>query len=52
MRYVAVTDGDKAAAQIDLGILVENLGINSLAVSVDQVTEAAANKLADEYETL
>jgi L-arabinose isomerase len=52
MRYVAVTDGDKVAAQIDLGISVENFGTNTLAEAVEQVSDAAANVLADEYENL
>jgi L-arabinose isomerase len=50
MRYVAVTDGDKVAAQIDLGISVENLGVNTLVEAVDQISDSAANALADEYE--
>jgi L-arabinose isomerase len=52
MRYVAVTDGDKVAAQIDLGISVENLGVNTLADAVLEVSDEAANALADEYEAL
>ena len=51
MRYVAVTDGDKVAAQIDLGISVENLGVNTLCEAVDQVSESAALALAKTYES-
>jgi L-arabinose isomerase len=52
MRYVAVTDGDKVSAQIDLGISVEGLGVNALCEAVDRVSDQAANELADEYERL
>ncbi|MEY4961928.1 MAG: hypothetical protein RLZZ249_625 [Actinomycetota bacterium] len=52
MRYVAVTDGDKVSAQIDLGISVENLGVNTLVEAVDKVSDSAAEALAAEYETL
>ena len=52
MRYVAVTDGDKVSAQIDLGISVENLGVNTLVEAVDKVSDAAAEALAAEYENL
>jgi L-arabinose isomerase len=52
MRYVAVTDGDKVAAQMDLGISVENLGVNTLVEAVDNVPEAEAQALAGLYENL
>ncbi len=52
MRYVAVTDGDKVSAQIDLGISVENLGVNTLVEAVDKVSDAQAEALAAEYEKL
>jgi len=52
MRYVAVTDGDKVAAQMDLGISVENLGVNTLVEAVDNVPEAEAKALAGLYENL
>ncbi|MEY4990294.1 MAG: hypothetical protein RIS08_520 [Actinomycetota bacterium] len=52
MRYVAVTDGDKVSAQIDLGISVENLGVNTLVEAVDKVSDAEAEALAAEYEKL
>ena len=50
MRYVAVTDGDKVSAQIDLGISVENLGVNTLVEAVDNVSDADAEKLCELYE--
>ena len=49
LRYVAVTDGDKVAAQIDLGISVENLGVNTLCDAVDAVSDSAAQALAKTY---
>ncbi|BDQ00986.1 L-arabinose isomerase [Aquiluna sp. KACHI24] len=52
MRYVAVTDGDKVSAQIDLGISVENLGVNTLVEAVDKVSDSQAEALAAEYEKL
>ena len=52
MRYVAVTDGDKVSAQIDLGISVENLGVNTLVEAVDKVSDSQAEALAAEYENL
>jgi L-arabinose isomerase len=50
MRFVAVTDGDKTAAQIDLGVSVEAYGVNSLVEAVDSVTENEARTLTSEYE--
>ena len=50
MRYVSVTDGDKTAAQIDLGLSVEAYGVNSLVEAVDSVTDDEARVLASEYE--
>lgn len=52
MRYVAVTDGDKVSAQIDLGISVENLGVNTLCEAVDRVPTEEARALASKYEEL
>ena len=52
MRYVAVTDGDKVAAQIDLGISIENLGVNTLVAAVEKVSDADAEDLAAKYEEL
>lgn len=50
MRYVAVTDGDKVATQLRLGISVEQLSVNALAVAVEQVSDAAAEELCKVYE--
>jgi L-arabinose isomerase len=50
MREVAVTEGDKVAAQIKFGYSVNGYGIGDLVESVDEVTESDANKLVAEYE--
>lgn len=52
MRYVAVTDGDKTAAQIDLGLSVEAYGVNSLVDAVTSVSDSEAQELTSEYEDL
>ncbi len=52
MRFVSVTDGDKVSAQMALGISVENYGVNALVEAVANVSDAAAEALAGEYERL
>jgi L-arabinose isomerase len=52
MREVAVTEGDKVAAQIQLGYSVNGHGIGDLARSMNEVGEAEANRLVAEYEAL
>jgi L-arabinose isomerase len=49
MREVAVTEGDKVEAQIKLGWQVNTWGIGDLAAGYTQVSDAAAEKLAEEY---
>lgn len=49
MREVAVTEGDKVEAQIRFGWSVNGYGIGELAKLVDEVTDADANRLLDEY---
>lgn len=49
MRYVAVTDGDKTAAQMKLGISVEAYGVNALVEAVEKVTQAEIDALIPEY---
>jgi L-arabinose isomerase len=49
MREVAVTEGDKVAAQVQLGYSVNGYGVGDLIERMNQVTDAAANKLVDEY---
>jgi len=50
MRDVAVTEGDKVAAQIQLGYSVYGYGIGDLVSYVDAVTEASINALLAEYD--
>jgi L-arabinose isomerase len=50
MREVAVTEGDKVAAQIQFGYSVNGYGVGDLAKLVDQVSESEVNKLVGEYE--
>lgn len=50
MRFVAVTDGDKVAAQLKLGMSIEQLGVNALAEAVEQVSAQEAEKLCEFYE--
>jgi L-arabinose isomerase len=50
MRDVAVTEGDKVAAQITFGVSVNTYGVTELASAVDAVDPARVTKLAAEYE--
>ena len=50
MRYVAVTDGDKVSAQMQFGMSIESLGVNTLIAGVEQVSDAEAEALTTEYE--
>ena len=52
MRYVAVTDGDKVAAQMTFGMSIEQLGVNTLVAGVAAVSDADAEALCEEYERL
>jgi L-arabinose isomerase len=49
MRYVAVTDGDKTAAQMKMGISVEAYGVNALVEAVGKVTDKEIDALIPEY---
>ena len=49
MREVAVTEGDKVAAQIAFGYSVNGFGIGDLVCSVSKVSGAAIDKLVEEY---
>ncbi|HUO09268.1 MAG TPA: L-arabinose isomerase [Phycisphaerae bacterium] len=51
MRYVAVTEGDKVAAEMKLGISVNGHGIGDLARATSEVSDAAVNRLCEEYES-
>lgn len=50
MRHVAVTEGDKVAAQAQFGYQVNGYGIGDLAAVVNQVGDAEIDALASEYE--
>ena len=49
MRQVAVTEGDKVAAQIQLGYSVNGYGMGDLVARMNQISEAEVNRLVDEY---
>jgi len=50
MRQVAVTEGDKVAAELRLGFAVNTHGVGDLVAKVDAVSAAAINDLCAEYE--
>ncbi|MBS1157143.1 MAG: L-arabinose isomerase [Proteobacteria bacterium] len=50
MREVAVTEGDKVAAQIQFGYSVNGYAMGDLVKSVDAVTETELAQLIEEYE--
>lgn len=50
MRDVAVTEGDKVAAQMQFGFAVYGYGIGDLVEAVSSVTDSATDKLVAEYE--
>jgi L-arabinose isomerase len=50
MRNVAVTEGNKVNAEIQLGYTVSGYGIGDLVQRVRQVTDADADKLTAEYD--
>jgi len=49
MREVAVTEGDKVSAQIQLGVSVSGYGIGDLTACIDQVAESQVAALVAEY---
>jgi L-arabinose isomerase len=49
MREVAVTDGDKVAAQVQLGYSVNYYGVGDLVARMNQFTDAEVDKLVKEY---
>ncbi len=51
MREVAVTEGDKVAAQIKFGYSVNGYAVGDLVKSIDAVSEAELAQLIDEYES-
>ncbi len=50
MRSVAVTEGDKVAAQAQFGYQVNGYGIGDLAAVVNQVSDAEIGSLVEEYQ--
>jgi L-arabinose isomerase len=50
MRQVAVTEGDKVAAEISLGFAVNGYGMGDLVQRVQSATDEEVNKLASEYD--
>ncbi len=51
MRQVAVTEGDKVAAQARFGYEVNGYGVGDLAATVNEVSDAEVARVADEYES-
>jgi L-arabinose isomerase len=49
MREVAVTEGDKVAAEAQLGYSVNGFGVGDLVARMNQVTDAEINQLVVEY---
>jgi L-arabinose isomerase len=49
MRQVAVTEGDKVAAEMKFGFSTNGYGLGELAEAVNAVSDAAAVELAGEY---
>jgi len=52
MREVAVTEGDKVAAQIQFGMSVNGYGVGDLVKIVNEVSDSEINKLFEEYNDL
>ncbi|MFP4281102.1 MAG: L-arabinose isomerase [Opitutales bacterium] len=52
MRYVAVTEGDKVAAETTFGYSVNGYGLGDVAAYVDGVEDAAVDRLCAEYDEL
>ena len=50
MRYVAVTDGDKVAAEAKLGYEVNTYGVGDLVAVINEVEDRAIDALCAEYE--
>jgi L-arabinose isomerase len=50
MRNVAVTDGDKVQAKIQLGYSVDGYGVGDLVTRIQQVAESDVSNLVSEYE--
>ncbi|PQV51514.1 L-arabinose isomerase [Jejuia pallidilutea] len=51
MRFVAVTDGDKVEAETKFGFSVNTYAVGDLVEVINNIPEAAINKLMTEYES-
>ncbi|MBO0506003.1 L-arabinose isomerase, partial [Aeromonas veronii] len=51
MRNVAVTEGDKVEAQIQLGWTVDGYGVGDLVTYMNAVSESDLDDLMEEYRT-
>jgi L-arabinose isomerase len=52
MRQVAVTDGDKVAAEMTFGFSVNTHAVGDLVAVINQVSDEEVSTLTDEYESL
>lgn len=52
MRFVAVTEGDKVAAETQLGFSVNTYGVGDLVKVINAVSDQAIDALVREYESL
>lgn len=52
MRYVAVTEGDKVAAEIAFGFSVNGYGVGDLAAQVAEASDAEVDRLVGDYAEL
>jgi L-arabinose isomerase len=50
MRQVAVTEGDKVAAEARFGFAVDGYGVGDLAPRINEISEAEVSRLCAEYE--
>jgi len=50
MRYVAVTEGDKVEAEMQLGFSVNTYGIGDLVKVINEISDSAVDELTKEYE--
>jgi L-arabinose isomerase len=51
MREVAVTDGDKVAAEMTFGFSVNTYAVGDLVAVINQVSDEEVSRLIDEYES-
>lgn len=51
MREVAVTEGDKVQAQMQLGVSVSGFGVGDLVDRIEKVSDAKVKKLIEEYKS-